>query len=109
MNEVPDVQMDRRPDIGFDVIEPGHHPYIAVPPFLLGYAVIAAVTMDDREGLLPRRHIVVLHDARKGEMGYSTHYVAFQLGYGWVLHYGHYDLSRDRALQDMGEREARER
>ena len=106
MNEVPDVQIDRRPD---DIVfEAGHHPYLRCPAIRAGRPVIAAITMDDRDGLAEAPHRRT-RDARKGEQGYSTHYVAFQLGYGWVLNYGHYDLSRDRALQDMGEREARER
>jgi hypothetical protein len=86
-----------------------------LPNRLIGFDVVMAMMMPDRESLLPRRHVVVLHDTRKPEKwAYSTHYVAYQPGWNgsdgpWVLCYGHYDKNRLDAIQDMIKREAYER
>lgn len=78
----------------------------ALPFGLLGCMLVAAVMLDDQPGLLPRRHIVVLRRADQPESrAYSTHYMAWQEGHGWVAMYGHYDMSRDRAMTDLIKRE----
>jgi hypothetical protein len=86
-----------------------------LPPTLIGKTVIMAMMMPDQDGLLPRRHIVTLFELGKPEhCAYSTHYVAYQLGWNgqdgpWVLHFGHYDMHRTRAIRDMIAREKAER
>lgn len=114
MNEVPDVDATYpSPRDWAEVkneVKSGHQPQLLLPSTLIGHTVIAAVTMENRESLLPRRHIVVLHNSSRPEnRAYSTHYVAYQLGTGWVLNYGHYDLDRNDALQDLIDRERLER
>lgn len=86
-----------------------------LPRTLIGHDVVMAMMMPDREGLLPRRHIVVLRARNKlPQYQFSTHYVAWQPGWNgpdgsWVLAYGHYDMIRTRAIRDMIKREHFER
>jgi hypothetical protein len=86
------------------------HRAVTTPARLIGHDVVASVAMPDHDGLLPQRHIVVLHHTGEPESrAYSTHYVAWQDGYGWAATTGHYGMSRDIALTNMMGRERNER
>lgn len=85
-----------------------------LPSTLIGHEVVMAMMMPDQDGLLPRRHIVVLKNPSKVRGMYSTHYVAYQPGWNgqdgpWVCHWGHYDKGRKAAIRDMIARERYER
>jgi hypothetical protein len=86
-----------------------------LPRTLLGCNVVMAIMMPDVGGLLPRRHVVTLEDEDKDwSRAFSTHYVAYQPDWNgrdgrWVLHFGHYDMQREKAIKDMITRERYER
>jgi hypothetical protein len=109
-----DVNFEHSVDIDFDDVRRQLNSQ-QLPRTLLGFDVIMAMMMPDQDGLLPRRHIVTLRNHDKiEECQYSTHYVAYQLGWNgqdgpWVLCFGHYDMDHDRAIRDMIARERVER
>jgi hypothetical protein len=78
-----------------------------LPRTLLHYDVIEAIRIPDKPGLLPKVHIIILHNTDKPEeRAYSTHHVAYQEGWQgqdgpWVLNAGNYDQPHMKAVKDL--------